>query len=181
MDERILKYCDGQLSKQDQECLLKEAQNDPKLKKLIIEYQRLHSLLGLVPEKIDALEGSKGYADFKSRVASRKRRALLVSFGRYAAVLVLSFISAWILSSFYFSKEGFLSKELIASRQELVVPPGQRAELTLPDGTKVWLNAGSRLSYPSFSRMKGKCFCLVKASSMWLKMKHLLLLFLLRQ
>lgn len=27
MDERILKYCDGQLSKQDQECLLKEAQN----------------------------------------------------------------------------------------------------------------------------------------------------------
>ena len=64
MDERILKYCDGQLSKQDQECLLKEAQNDPKLKKLIIEYQRLHSLLGLVPEKIDALEGSKGYADF---------------------------------------------------------------------------------------------------------------------
>lgn len=158
MDERILKYCDGQLSKQDQECLLKEAQNDPNLKKLIIEYQRLHSLLGLVPEKIDALEGSKGYADFKSRVASRKRRALLVSFGRYAAVLVLSFISAWILSSFYFSKEGFLSKELIASRQELVVPPGQRAELTLPDGTKVWLNAGSRLSYPSFFTNERKVF-----------------------
>ena len=150
MDERILKYCEGLLPGQEQECLLKEAQNDPELKKLIIEYQRLHSLLGLIPEKIDVEEGTKGYAGFKSRVASRRKRALLVSFGRYAAVLVLSFISAWMLASFYFSKEGFGKKELIASRQELFVPPGQRAELTLPDGTKVWLNAGSRLSYPSF-------------------------------
>ena len=150
MDERILKYCEGLLPGQEQECLLKEAQNDPELKKLIIEYQRLHSLLGLIPEKIDVEEGTKGYAGFKSRVASRRKRALLVSFGRYAAVLVLSFISAWMLASFYFSKEGFGKKELIASRQELFVPPGQRAELTLPDGTKVWLNAGSRLSYSSF-------------------------------
>lgn len=38
---------------------------------------------------------------------------------------------------------------MIALNQELYVPAGQRAELTLPDGSKVWLNAGSRLSYPS--------------------------------
>ncbi|WP_455673994.1 FecR family protein [Phocaeicola sp.] len=32
--------------------------------------------------------------------------------------------------------------------QTLYVPSGQRAELTLPDGTKVWLNSCSRLVYP---------------------------------
>ena len=33
--------------------------------------------------------------------------------------------------------------------QVLVVPSGQRAEITLIDGTKVWLNAGSTLRFPS--------------------------------
>ncbi|WP_347394515.1 FecR family protein, partial [Parabacteroides leei] len=49
-------------------------------------------------------------------------------------------------------------QELIAFQQELVVPAGQRAELTLPDGTKVWLNAGSKLSYPSFFEKERKVF-----------------------
>nr|WP_320059675.1 FecR family protein [uncultured Bacteroides sp.] len=33
--------------------------------------------------------------------------------------------------------------------QSCYVPEGQRAELQLPDGTKVWLNAKSRLTYPT--------------------------------
>lgn len=32
--------------------------------------------------------------------------------------------------------------------QSLYVPVGQRAELTLPDDTKVWINAQSRITYP---------------------------------
>jgi ferric-dicitrate binding protein FerR (iron transport regulator) len=33
--------------------------------------------------------------------------------------------------------------------QTLFVPAGQRAELTLPDSSKVWLNAQSKITYPS--------------------------------
>lgn len=32
---------------------------------------------------------------------------------------------------------------------ELVIPFGKKSELLLPDGTKVWLNAGSSLAFPS--------------------------------
>ena len=35
--------------------------------------------------------------------------------------------------------------------QQVVVPAGQRVELRLADGTKVWLNSKSRLEYPSFN------------------------------
>lgn len=35
------------------------------------------------------------------------------------------------------------------AQQMLFVPAGQRAELTLPDGTVVWLNAKSKIIYPS--------------------------------
>ena len=69
-------------------------------------------------------------------------------------------------------------KELIAFQQELLVPAGQRAELTLPDGTKVWLNAGSKLSYPSFFEKERKVFLSGEGFLMWLKTKKYLLLFL---
>ena len=40
----------------------------------------------------------------------------------------------------------------VLAMNKLVVPPGQRANLTLSDGTNVWLNACSEMTYPaSFS------------------------------
>lgn len=71
---------------------------------------------------------------------------------------MIAFVSAWMLASYYFYVDQEDKKELIAFQQELVVPAGQRAELTLPDGTKVWLNAGSKLSYPSFFEKERKVF-----------------------
>jgi transmembrane sensor len=50
---------------------------------------------------------------------------------------------------------GFFMNTLIRMINEkpqmqcVYVPAGQRAELTLEDGTKVWLNANSRITYPS--------------------------------
>ena len=158
MDERIIKYCQGVLPKQEQDQLLKEAYNDPVLKSQIIDYQHLHSMLELVPEKADSLQGREKYRYFRRLVDSQKRKVWLISFGRYAAILVIAFVSAWMLAFYYFSGNSMEQQELIAFQQELVVRAGQRAEITLPDGTKVWLNAGSQLSYPSFFTKERKVF-----------------------
>ena len=40
------------------------------------------------------------------------------------------------------------TEESIVTYQTLYVPTGQRAELILPDSTRVWLNAHSKLIYP---------------------------------
>ncbi len=158
MDERIIKYCQGLLSKQEQDLLLKEAYDNPELKSQIIDYQHLHSLLELVPEKADVRQGHKEYGNFKRLVNSQKRKVWLISLSRYAAVIVIAFVSAWMLASYYLSGKISDEQELIAFQQELLVPAGQRAELTLPDGTKVWLNAGSKLSYPPFFEKERKVF-----------------------
>lgn len=49
-------------------------------------------------------------------------------------------------SGFYFRK----MNEIETATHTLVVPAGQRANLQLPDGTNVWLNAHSTINYPAY-------------------------------
>lgn len=147
MDERIIKYYQGELDKEEEKVLLDEAYHDSVLKSSMIAYQQLHSLLGLQDIAADRELGKAKYKYFKQLVDRRRRRFLMRRWGSYAAIWIISILASWMLAFYFYS--GSDQSEMIAMRQELYVPAGQRAELTLPDGSKVWLNAGSRLSYPS--------------------------------
>lgn len=68
----------------------------------------------------------------------RKVKAFLYEVLKIAAILLL----AWGGSSLYHSTTED------TAYQSLYVPAGQRAELTLPDGTNVWVNAQSKIKYP---------------------------------
>lgn len=61
-------------------------------------------------------------------------------FQRVAAVLILPVI---IFAAYqYFNKPSELQQ-----MAEVIVPPGQKSELVLPDNTHIWLNSGSTLRY----------------------------------
>lgn len=156
MDEYIIKYCQGELSEDEETALLKEAYRDPDLKNLIIKYQHLYYLTKLQPAVADIPLGESKYKLFKQQMDRLARRTFILKWGRYAAIFIIALVSSWILAYYYYSPDG--EPEMIAMQQELHVPAGQRAELTLPDGSKVWLNAGSRLSYPSFFTKERKVF-----------------------
>lgn len=66
----------------------------------------------------------------------------LARLGRYAAAIILC-IGIGIASHLY------TRQSLLVNSKEYVVEAdkGQRASITLPDGTKVWLNSHTRLSY----------------------------------
>lgn len=62
---------------------------------------------------------------------------------KIAAIFILGFaLHYWISPSSVNEEE-----EIVM--QTLHVPPGQNAQLTLADGSEVWLNAGSTLNFPS--------------------------------
>jgi ferric-dicitrate binding protein FerR (iron transport regulator) len=67
---------------------------------------------------------------------------------RIAAVFIVAFTVVRYL-------DGRLGKTSATAFHTIFVPAGQRAELTLSDGTGVWLNAQSRLVYPAVFE-KGK-------------------------
>ena len=52
-----------------------------------------------------------------------------------------------------------IAQDESAAYNQLIVPAGKRGKLNLPDGTVVWINAGSRLVYPfAFERDKREIY-----------------------
>jgi len=90
----------------------------------------------------------KAFLRNQQRIASSSRKQRVVrSALRIAAVLLLPFIlSTGILSYLYI---GQMQNDKEVSYLEVVSAPGVITKMELPDKSKVWLNAGSSLRYPS--------------------------------
>ena len=96
----------------------------------------------------DKQEVERAYARFMSglqekevKVEISRRRPVYISWMKYAAAIVL----IGLLSTNLY----FLLQEQPSSMNTIEVPNGQRASLTLSDGTKVWLNSHSKFTYPA--------------------------------
>lgn len=97
----------------------------------------------------DKQQIKKSYHRFLSGISRRPlpdtqdKRWKITAFLRYAAAILLVGLLA--VNGYYLLR----SKKPSLAMNTIEVPVGQRASLLLSDGTKVWLNAGSTLSYPS--------------------------------
>lgn len=151
MDKNLLKYFTGELSSSESKKFLQEVDSDESLKEDFIRYQNIYSVSQLSSLADDRAEGEESFGKFISSLNRSSRRDKISSFMKYAAVVV-AVVSSTILATLYLSDR--LEEE---SYNTLYVPAGQRAQLTLQDGTEVWLNAQSTLKYPSrFSKKQRK-------------------------
>lgn len=147
MDERILKYFQNGLEANERLLLLREIEKNEELKKQFAEYQNMQALLNLSSHAEDKEEGKTGYQHFLKRIRSKKMHIWLVKTMKYAAAILILMIGTYQLSVWHMSHQ--LQDDLQAQTNTLYVPAGQRACITLQDGTIVWLNAQSTLIYPS--------------------------------
>src|SRR5690606_15976172 len=108
-----------------------------------INFQNIYSVSQLLPHDEDKTEGKRSFDSFISMLNKSKRILNLRNIMKYTAVIV-AVISSTVLSTLYLS-----DRMTENSYNTLYVPAGQRAQITLEDGTNVWLNAQSTLKYPS--------------------------------
>ncbi len=77
---------------------------------------------------------------------NRRKKIFLQPWLRYAAIFIIASAITWGIS-----RLGHIpgkTDPLQAVYQQIIVPNGQRTQVELSDGTKVWLNAGTTLRYP---------------------------------
>jgi transmembrane sensor len=85
------------------------------------------------------------YLEEKEQI-KRNRRKLIWRISIPAAAAVLA---AFILGFYSFRLSDAMHSDRSIVMNEVVAPKGSRTQVILSDGSKVWLNAGSRLRYPS--------------------------------
>ncbi len=82
---------------------------------------------------------------FQTQALDRVRRFKL-SFSKIAAMLVVALMTGFSVAYFLVGRD-VPQNEIVWF--ETIVPRGEKSQLLLPDGSKVWVNSESRLSYPS--------------------------------
>lgn len=133
MDKKLLqKYVDGSIAAEDIETVIDWLDAD---ESHVNEFMALHKLYDISILNQSILERRKE----KDRHIVFRR--IIIEFLKVAAIALILLGGNILLQ-----KDD--RKELPLLYQTLYVPAGQRAELILPDSTKVWLNAHSKLIYP---------------------------------
>jgi len=153
VDELLIKYIAGSATEEERETALAWIRENTENRKYFEELKEYYHFTKIIqkPSGFNKEEGwnrvMAGYYknQYQSQIQQKKdtRKKLMVRFviSSAAAVLIAFFI-------------GFLANSFITDRKssltfnEIVVPLGAKSQVTLSDGTKVWLNAGSKLRYP---------------------------------
>jgi transmembrane sensor len=130
--ETLYKFFDGKASREEKEAVRIWLESSPENEQMLFREREFFDAM--------ILSGStKSGTEKKSRPFYR---TVLFEAMKIAAVFAIT-----IACGTYFYKSEI--RKIGEAMNTITVPAGQRANLTLPDGTNVWLNARSEMRYPA--------------------------------
>lgn len=138
MDQEVLnRYIAGDATPIEKEEVARWLDADKKNMKEFLAQRKLYDISIWQQEPADIA---------KDKIWTNKKqwtlRTISIELSKIAAIFIIAFTVTY---AFLIDRD---SSEA-ASMQTIFVPPGQRAELTLTDGTKVWLNAKTTFTFPN--------------------------------
>lgn len=135
-DELLIAYFKGEVSDE-------EAQQITEWIEAKIEHQRYYQQLCRLFEVSYWIEDIPEQTEvaFPKKTKALPWKHYVISFMKVAAIFVLGFAL-----HFFLNWQKTTHHEL---QHQIHVPPGQHVEIMLADGSKVWLNSGSTLTFPS--------------------------------
>ena len=143
MNEQIEKYFLGELSSAQKDSLFKLMSGNAELQDEFVRVQNSWALAVSSGDVNDKDKANRYLHEFKKRQSRKRTIVFLRNLAKYAAILVVGMLIAY---SYLYKPQS--EEKPMQTRQKLTVPAGQRAHLTLSDGTTVWVNAKSTLEYP---------------------------------
>lgn len=151
--ELIIKYIEGDPDQMVIDKVEQWLSHDPVNRQYLKKVEKLWFAVDELKD-LAAIDVNKGWEAVERRLTEKpsryhaKRKVLTwnVLFIKIAAVLVLGILIASVF--IYVNRKPVPASRRITDRYEVIVPDGQKSNLILPDGTKVMVNAGSRLFLP---------------------------------
>ncbi len=146
-DEKIIEFIKGKLPPEDKSKFLDWIDETPENKEYYGRLRQLWDLAALSGE-YDTSGNKNAYARVKRKISEKKKTEVPKNI--YRIVLDVTKIAAVILITFGISRFVFnhSDTESPVGFHHIEVPTGQRVKLSLSDGSTVWLNAGTKFTYP---------------------------------
>lgn len=150
MNDELKKYFTGAMSATEKAEFLNRLRNNPEAKKEFARMKAVWAISGLTSQEGDREKTATGIAEFGKRLKRRSIRRFRIGLLKYAAAICLLVTTTWFISNRY-AQIG--QKDLCT---EINVPKGQRVNMTLPDGTSVWLSPQSKIKIPNAFNRKSR-------------------------
>jgi transmembrane sensor len=155
--ELIISYLTGELTNTEQQELVSLIKQDPKNQELFDKMLQTWHFAGTLKKSgreesnrmwkrllsVD-LETGKPLHELDATIPVHKLSRNVRRIISIAAAVFFIFFSGSLVTYLLFDKS---QPKLTSQLFQVVTPNGTRSELTLADGTQVWLNAGSKLTY----------------------------------
>ena len=136
----ILKYLEGRSSEAEKRKLVKWLDASPDHVKEFEEIRFVFEMTKIYDSECREFLAERSDKPMKVRLGGRLPR-IVRRLGGVAAAVVLFFGAGYL--TYLHTVNSFSSQYT-----SLDVPAGQRVDITLADGSRVWLNSGARLEYP---------------------------------
>lgn len=170
IDQLLINDFSGRITSEEKQFLNRWIAERTENQRHYSEQKKLWDLFNL-HQKIQKIDERKAYQVVSSKLFPAKKIVFLAQLQRIAAILLIPVV---IISAIYFYAQTRHTDQFSTVYNTTETPLGMRSSLVLPDGTKVWLNAGSKLSYPVlFSenfrqvRLSGEAYFEVKKDKKW--------------
>lgn len=142
--ERITSVLQGEATEQEKHELFSWMQSSKENEKVFFDLKELYEAGNWPTLKHEALTPQL-WTKLKDRIDNQpqievKKSQRLLSFIKYAAIFCIGIFSFWFINKFYKKAENNL-------KVQVVTGIGERTQVKLPDGTRVWVNSCSSLTY----------------------------------
>ncbi len=150
MDENtILQFLQNKLSPAERKAFLDRIEADASFRALFKEIKTVWSVTSDNEAKVFSDPETEfrtfRYRNLMNDERSVKRKNAFIPFLKVAAIVVVSFGLAFLAFSLLENKKS--STDLVYT--EIETRAGEKSQITLPDGSKIWINACTKLRYPN--------------------------------